>query len=933
MDINLRKFISSRQERGESYFTHVSQIQPTGKYNINRRDIEDFWDLYCDTLYQNENMICGLAERPCDYSPVLNDTDIKIDYNPEIHSLDKKLYKETHLKQIVMIYQKHFKQIIKDYLPKYGICFVLEKEKPTLDDREQIRHGFHLHFIYNIMHKVDQDIHLIPRIKKEVDDKGLFSDLGIQVSSETIDKTCSKYWLLYGSRKKENLSYYKVSKIYDDNCDEITLAEALSEYKLMNIHGDEIVMDTTRLPYYLPRILSIDANNKEPVVLKSDLSILTKKQLKKAKESKAVCEDLPTPEAIKKAKELIKFVSAERTDNFDDWIRVGWILYNIGDGTEEALDLWIEFSARTTKKKYFSEKICVYEWSRMERRGMTIASLYQLVKQDSPEEYKKLQKKENEKIFNESLNGGHYDMAKWLYNKYRDEFVCACLEKNVWFKYRNHRWCVDKHGISLRKKISIELVNEYKNLKKKICEDMGEEDDDSEHQKRLKVVQKIIANLKTTPFKNNILKECQELFYDENFSEKLDADPYLMHFKNGILDLRELRMRPGRPSDYISLSVGYEFVEHTWEDLEVLECSDHLSKVFPDPILKQYFIEYCGNLLKGGNNIKTFLNMSGEGDNGKSINMDLLKLVLGKYMKILPTSLITGKRTQSSAATPELDGVQGVRFAVLQEPNSKDIINVGILKELSGNDVLYIRGLFKNSQEIRPMFKLALVCNDLPRLPCDDPAAWNRIRVLPHEACFPKDSTTVPENIEEQFRLKRFPRDPFFSEKLPKMKTAFMWMMFETYKRILREGRMPEPEKVREATAIYRKNNDVFLQFISEKIIEEPDNEKASISVIEVYNSFKSWFNDSYPNLHHSIPSKEDMKKELIRKWGELSKSHKWQGYRLRTLEDDERDGNVIVLRDNDFSRPTTETSKSNSTRQLLFENNNDDITNSDAPM
>lgn len=902
MDSVLRKFISSRQERGEGYYTHVSQIQPTGKYNITRRDVEEFWKVYCDRLYEDRNMISGLAERPLDYVPVLNDTDLKIDYDPELHALDRKLYKETHVRQVVMIYQKHLKHIIKDYKPKYGICFVLEKDKPTLDDKERIGHGFHLHFIHTIMHKVDQDVHLIPRIRKEVDDKNLFADLGIKNSSDAIDKSCtSKCWLLYGSRKKEHLQSYKVTKIFNDDCQEIELDEALEEFNMSNVHGDTIEFDKTRLSYYLPRILSIHPENREPVVLKHDLNIVTKNHLKKAKESKKTYEDIPVPEALKKAKPIMDLIAPTRADDYESWIDIGWTLYNIGDGTEDALDMWIQFSSKTTKKNYFSEKVCMYEWDRMEKRGKSIGSLYFYAKQDSPEEYKKIQKKENERLFNDSLNGGHYDMAKWLYNKYRDEFVCACIEKDVWFKFKNHKWCIDKKGISLRKKISIDLVEEYKRLKKKICEDMSEEDDDSELQKKLKTVNKIISFLKSTPFKNNILKEAQELFYCENFSDKLDADPYLIHFTNGVLDLRELRLRPGRPTDYLSLTAGYDFAEHTWDDMEVIECEDHLSKVFPDAVLKQYFLEYCANLLKGGNNIKTFLNMSGEGDNGKSINMDLLKLALGKYMKILPTSLITGKRTQSSAATPELCGIQGVRFAVLQEPNSKDVINIGILKELSGNDVLYVRGLFKESQEIRPLFKLALVCNSLPRLPCDDPATWNRIRVLPHESCFPKDNSTVPETLEEQIKVKRFPRDPFFSEKLPRMKTAFMWLMFETYKRILKEGRMPEPEKVREATAIYRKNNDIFLQFISEKIIEDHDDTRAYMSVSEVYNSFKTWFNDSYPNLHHQVPSKEDMKNELVRKWGELGKGHKWKGYRLRTIDDDEKEGKALVLREDDL--------------------------------
>ncbi len=1312
MDNSLRKFISSRREKAEGVYTHISQIDPTGKFNISRKDTEEFWDIYCNLLFNNDKMVSGLGEYPNPFMPVLNDTDIKIPYIENKHNLNEKLYNENHTIETIRVYQKHLKSTIEDYKSSYGICFLFEKEKPTLDDKGNISHGFHLQFINTFMHKIDQDVHLIPRIRNEISDKQIFKEF-YKNSIDAIDKSCtSKFWLLYGSRKRSTLQSYRLTKIYNDELNEITLEEALKDYILLDTHGDKIVFDKP-LTYYLPRILSTHPENKEIVKVKLDLNIITKKYLKKAKESKRIIEDKPITESLKNAKELIKLIDPLRADDYTDWINLGWILYNIGDGTEEALEMWIDFSSKTSKKNNFSEKLCVYEWNRMEKKSYTIGSLHYLAKHDNPEEYKKINKKLNEKNINQSLDGGHYDLAELLYREYKDQFVCACIEKNVWFRYQNHRWHLDKKGISLEKKIPIELVGKYQERKKKIAQEIGEEeggDEEAMLQKKLKSINKLIANLKSTPFLNNIMKCCQLLFYNEIFSEKLDNDPCLMHFNNGILDVREMKFREGRPTDYISLSTGYAYpvkyneIEKTYEDiynwdsLEVMEVEDHFSKVFPDPILKQYFMEYIANLLKGGNNIKTFLNMSGEGDNGKSINMDLLKETLGRYMKVLPTSLIVGKRGQSSQATPELSGIQGVRFAILQEPNSKDIINIGILKELSGNDIIYIRGLYKESQEVRPMFKLVLVClskdtkiglssctslsidkltnelninkllswdekqngiinaerinyfnqgqqecieltfmdnkkitctpnhkfltknnkwieaqhikennteikfgvdhvnvndmfddfnykldyrkgeyhindrikdaalcrlmgylndndlkkgyinipivnyksiiddlnlvtnedvifsdiydkykkeyrisipyslqyiissfshnlynkdcplflvreyiagkfgrqgwvpylssdnfdsiglihitpditlllkerfniemyrnffineenelkfiteigfrynlvnsyrctakssyynykkinnnfnlqdyitstgldkfwteeftsilpvyhlklasiknvgiqnvydltienpynsfiangaithncNKLPKLPCDDPATWNRIRVLPYESCFPKDEKTVPENLEDQIKVKRFPRDPYFSEKIPKMNAPLIWMMFETYKRITKEGRMIEPEKVRDATLTYRKNNDVFLQFITEKIIKDPSNDKAYMSVVELYNSFKSWFNDSYPNLHGQIPSKEDMKDEIIRKWGELSSNHKWKGYRLRTQEDDELEGKIIILRENDLDSKNekNEDKKDNKDENSDEENEENDTEN-----
>lgn len=904
MDENISKFLKDKYEKAENHYTHVSLIRPTGRFNIERKDLEEFWEIYCQTLEDDPEAILGLAEVPQSYFPVLNDTDFKLDYNENKHDLEQPLYTHSQMKKTMTIYQKCLKAIIEDYKPQHGICVVLEKKGPMLTENKfQIKQGFHLHFPYAVMDKIDQDVYLIPRVRKEIAERKLYADIGgkyIENSEEAIDKSCTRQnWLLYGSRKKESLQSYKITAIYNEDGKRLTNFQAFRDFKLLDIHEDPIEITAENVDYYLPRLLSIDSENRDIVTLKPDLVDITKKYFKKAKESTEKYDNVSIPEAIEEAKKLMEIISDERADTYDDWMDIGWILYNVGDGCEEAYQMWVKFSSQT-KTGNFSEKVCSYYWSKMEKKGKNIGSLYYYAKKDNPEEYAKIQKKKNYSFIKDSLNGGHHDMAKLLYNLHKDKFKCVSLKKDAWFMYENHRWVVIEEGIVLAQKIPVDLVDIYNNIRRKIQAQAAEEEDgNGDLQKSIKVVNKIICSLKSTPFIKNVMAQCRSVFYDANFMAKLNNDPLLIGHTNGVLDLREMRFRAGRPTDYISHSTGYDYIEHNPDDLEVLECEDHLSKIFPEPSLKQYYKEYCANLLRGYNNIKTFLVMSGCGDNGKSINMELLGLVFGDYMLILPTSLIVGKRTQSAAATPEFTNIKGVRLAVLQEPNTKDVINIGILKELSGNDKLYTRPLFQEPQYVVPMFKLILVCNSLPRLPCDDPAAWNRIRVLPHESRFPKYLSDVPKTVEQQWEKKIFPRDNHFSEKLPKLKTAMMWIMFQEYKRISRDGRMQEPERVHEATAIYRENNDVFLQFINEQIVHDPHNEEAEMSHNEVYALFREWFKQSCPNVQ--IPDKNELRVDLKSRWGEMSATRKWQGYRPRNDEDDIKEGKIMVLDENDL--------------------------------
>jgi len=318
-----------------------------------------------------------------------------------------------------------------------------------------------------------------------------------------------------------------------------------------------------------------------------------------------------------------------------------------------------------------------------------------------------------------------------------------------------------------------------------------------------------------------------------------------------------------------------DYSDYDEEHYLVKEVYDFLSKIFPDREVRDYFMNISSEVFVGGNQKKHVLFWSGEGDNGKSVTQTFFEKMLGEYAIKLPTSLIVGKRSMSSSASPELVRCAGVRWAILQEPDKKDVINIGILKELSGNDTFYARGLFQNGGEIEPMFKLVVICNDPPSIPYSDKATWNRIRVVPFESTFVNNA---PDTIEEQILQKRFPKDPYFMEKIPDLLKPFSWVLLNHRKK---GYKMCEPEKVTMATEMYRKKNDIYRQFIDERIIEDP---KHKISMDEIYIGFKDWFKESNPG--QQLPTKSDVKDYFIRAWGEPGRRSMWDGRRSVSIED-----------------------------------------------
>ena len=393
------------------------------------------------------------------------------------------------------------------------------------------------------------------------------------------------------------------------------------------------------------------------------------------------------------------------------------------------------------------------------------------------------------------------------------------------------------------------------------------------------------------------MKECMEVFYDETFAPKLNNNKYLIAFNNGVYDLKKKTFRDGIPEDFLSMKMAVDYNEEMSDKHpKVLEVEDFFKKIFPDRSLRDYFLDTSSDVFVGGNPYKVFQVWTGHGNNGKSITQEMFEKMLGKYAVKLPTSLLTGKRSQSSAACPELARAgNGVRWCVLQEPDKRDTLNIGILKELSGNDTFFARGLYKEGQEITPMFKLVLVCNKPPKVPHDDQATWNRVKVIPFESTF---SRNAPEDEDEQMAAKTFPIDTQFSDKIPGLLEALAWVLLDHRKKLIKRV---EPAKVQGATDAYRKQNDIYRQYIEENI-EVDVEERYKISLVELYNNFKEWFKDSMSSSHY--PVKNDVREyfEEPKNWGTAGEGLVWSGKKFRNLSQEVADGEAFFMGDDDLT-------------------------------
>ena len=248
-----------------------------------------------------------------------------------------------------------------------------------------------------------------------------------------------------------------------------------------------------------------------------------------------------------------------------------------------------------------------------------------------------------------------------------------------------------------------------------------------------------------------------EIFYDNNFYDKLDTNAYLLGCNNCVIDVLNKIHRKGKHDDYISKStnIDYKPLQYYEKDKNhketIQEINTFMSQLFPIDELKEYMWQHLASTLVGTNENQTFNMYIGTGANGKSILINLMSKILGDYKGTVPITLITQKRTSIGSTSSEIYELIGKRYAVMQETSKGDKINEGIMKEITGGDPIQCRPLFKNSVTFRPQLKLVACMNYLPELTSMDDGTWRRVRVVAFRSKFTINPYNDPQFTKEEY--------------------------------------------------------------------------------------------------------------------------------------------------------------------------------------
>jgi P4 family phage/plasmid primase-like protien len=833
-----------------------------------------------------------LVEKSTEIGPLRIDFDFIYE-----RSHDKHLHTREQVCSFVKAYMGEIKQYLE--LPETVKLYIMEKRKPTLDSKKnKMKSGIHIVAPEICTHKfVEQRVRR--NLVKTMDDH--FKNLPLTETWEkvydesVVNRSCP--WTLYGSRKNDpNSLPYLVSYIveYADGETKIlpdlppvdmTLMKTLS---LCRDEKDETPMTEEARKIYAGLKTQQDVRISGGSALMPGRGRPAQRGERSGSRGSSPDGRIVIPPLDAERKQYLKKhamnLNPERADNYDTWVKVGICLHNIHP---DLLDVFLDFSSQDEKK--YNEADCIQKWNTFTYRNdgdrLGDGSLRTWSREDNREGYDEIESNNVDRLVLAACSQTEHDMACVIHAKFRDLYKCCDFGKNVWFRWVGHVWRETDKGVDLQLKLSKQIakvffdkmdekMKEMKDRGLSECSGEGKIDcgfcEYCQVEKQRSGLNTMYLKLKTTRFKDNVMRECRELFFDEEFTKKLDSNKDLIAFNNGVLDLTNFEFRDGKPEDYLSFSTGIDYdPERSYHDYETWpKVEMFMKQVLPDRVVRDYFMKHLATNLVGGNTAQKFHILTGSGSNGKSMIMNLTSTALGDYACTVPISLLTQGRAKSGNAAPEVIRLKGRRFVTMQEPDESIALNTGLMKELTSGEKMYARDLFKSGTEFEVQAKFHLACNEKPKINTTDGGTWRRLVVINFLSKFVPNPTANNE----------FPMDESIQFAVQSKEWATPFLNYLVH--LLKEGKglrkMPAPQAVLQYTSEYRDENDGISRFMNEKLMAFQEGDQVQpVDKTTLKRVFKQWLVDNDLKL-----SPTDMEKRVETTYGKWMKGG-WTTFRL----------------------------------------------------
>ncbi len=275
-----------------------------------------------------------------------------------------------------------------------------------------------------------------------------------------------------------------------------------------------------------------------------------------------------------------------------------------------------------------------------------------------------------------------------------------------------------------------------------------------------------------------------------------DRDVWLLNCPNGTVDLRTGELREANRDDLITKSAYVEYHPDAqcpqWEAFVAWAMMDRAELV-------DFVWRALGMSLTGDVSERLIFFLHGSGKNGKSQLLKAFRRIMGDYAIRVESNLLEVAKYGRAAGnpSPHIADLKGKRFMTTSEVEDGTKLATALLKDMTGDETLRGRHLYKDTFEFNPEFTPWIGANFKPSVPAGDQAIWDRLRLVPFDARV--EDGKVVKNLGYKMVEDEGPGILAWA-----VRGCLAWQ----------ETGMPTPEAVVEATDDYRNEMDSFAEFL-----------------------------------------------------------------------------------------------------------------------
>lgn len=853
-----RNLLAAHWTSDSELYTHMSISG--GKYYFSEDEVDKLYNAIANVIRASscsasivDTANLDIMERCPDVTNLHIDLDLTFDMAADRYD-GGRYYSANQINTFVAAVENVLQDTLDHCDRKNMVCYLMERSE-GYQKESMYREGIHLMFPRIILDKASRKV-LYARLVKDTEVQRAIFRFGTKNAGNVLDPATisgNNGWFLFGCGKPGK-KVYQVTAMYEYVYD-------IESEKLVYRRSTRPLPDM-QLEDYM-RLFSIRCDEKSITPLNETY----RPKEVTVKPASSPLSKYPT-EDKQKWIDLVNIVDARHADSYDDWYQYMMILH---DMNPEYQEVWDVFSKRCSAK--YDQAVQDQRWREYgetivnmadtKTDAVTIGTIIYHARNENPIEYARWKTRYANAGSYESLTvRTDINLAKVI----SDTILCreciyvagASLLNGDWYRFDGVVWKLIEQNL-LNQYIYnnnpatpchtclVEMVNhtiaKYKQKLNNHSALTAEEIKYLENEYAEHVA--LCKKLQDSTFQGKIINAMKTYNYVSygKFAAEFNTNPNIIVFKNGIYELNTRRFRLATIDDKntIQLSVNYIPLNQLEQDPEYSKkkaiLDNFFETTFIDVRIRQYVLTIIAGMFHGANKWNHLYIWTGSGSNGKSVLLQLLYAVFGEYATTVSVSMFTQKRGKSSEASSDIMSTMSRRLITMQEPDEDDKFHTGLIKEMTGNDMISARDLFKSQVTFQPMFKVVCCCNTLPRIDnVEDGGIWRRIRVIPFETKFLGEEDYQLHKDEPKVKLM----DSTISDKLKGCAEIFANILLQKYFSSYYDVEPVEPEPVQLAIRNYRRCADVVSEFIDE-CIDVTDDDDNSISCVELWDIFRSW--------------------------------------------------------------------------------------------